>query len=177
MRRLSEGFSGLIRKVVPESRLDAEKNKPTYRLRKEGGFSRIVDKNGNELSDAYHEVKIFSHTENGTTIAAYVGKMGSMERLLMAPKNEGEKFVESPAQFHSIEFDDSVGLPFVQTGALKAILNPFSGEVASKGYHEIYRKGGKIMGKLGTSEEEIDLSAFEKAKLGSGQRGLSEKKK
>lgn len=49
------------------------------------------------------------------------------------------------------------GLRIGRIGSCKYVLEPMTAEAKSKGYHEIYFEKGKLMGKVGTTKEEIKL--------------------
>ncbi|MCK4540008.1 hypothetical protein KAU09_02545 [Candidatus Parcubacteria bacterium] len=132
-----------------------EKVNENYRILKKGALKYIINNDGKIVSEGYHEFDIFKHDN----VIALIGRKGAMQNLLKTPQNLDDFFEESPEDFHDIYFDDSLGLMIVSTGAMNYVLDMQTGQKISKGYHEIVKRGDKLYGQIGATEEEIEFIA------------------
>lgn len=130
-----------------------EKINDKYSILKRGSLKYIVNPLGKIVSGGYHEFKVFKHGN----MFALLGKLGAIERLLKPPRNIDDFFEESPVKFHNLNFDDKLGLLIAKRGARKYIIDMNTGEEISRGYHEFFRKDGKLWGCMGAVEEEVQL--------------------
>ena len=130
-----------------------EKINENYQILQKGALKYIGNNEGQIVSKGYHEFKVFKHND----IVAIVGQEGAKYKLLKIPQNLDGFFEESPARFHEIIFDDELGLIIASAGAMSCILDMQTGQEISKNYHSIFKRGGKLYGKTGTHEEEIEL--------------------
>lgn len=130
-----------------------EKINENYRLLKKGALNYIVNNDSKIVSQGYHEVKVFRHDN----VVALIGTLGATQRILKIPQNTDDFFEESPAGFFEIHFDNELGLIVVSVGAAQYILDMQTGQKISKGYHEISKRDGKLYGRSGNTEEEIEL--------------------
>jgi hypothetical protein len=133
--------------------IQGEKINENYRILQKGALKYIVNEEGKVVSEGYHEFKVFKHND----IMALAGKTGATQKLLKMPQSLDNFFEESPAEFHEINFDDELGLMIVSKGAMSYILDMQTGQEISKGYHKIVKKGGRLYGQTGATEEEIKL--------------------
>lgn len=122
-----------------------------YHLSSIGGLYAIANSKNKIVSKGYHD---FSKFEYGGNVGI-IGSLGADNRVLRIPDKENDFFIESPISFHSLRFDDDLGLLISQTGGMSYIVNAETGEAASKGYHDFFMKNGELFGVTGAREERV----------------------
>lgn len=147
-----------------------------FSVKPKDGKVVIINSKGKEVSDTYWKLEVMTIKTKDGDIKTVVGEVSGYSCLLKIPENEDGYWYGS-RNFHRIEFDKKLGLILVGAGAKQYILDPITGERASKGYHEIYKKDGKLYGRVGANEEVIKTPLFltEKSKtnLIEAQKGES----
>lgn len=128
-----------------------------YHFVKQGSLTYIVDETGDKVSDGYHEFEIFkAEAEGGSEIRGILASLGAKKKVLSPPTEDNPKFRASEEEFHELHYRPDLGGVFTtKTGAMQHIVGS-DGKPASKGYHDIYRSGDKIYGKVGARVEEIN---------------------
>lgn len=130
-------------------------------LIKRGAFTYITNKQGIIISDGFHDFKLFTHGDKESQIRGVMGIRGSIKHALWPEvTEEGLRIMSSVEGFHDLEFRPDLGDRFViKEGASHYYMIGKSGrKLHSKGYREIFQRGGKYYGVKGAAiVEEIDL--------------------
>lgn len=131
-------------------------NQKKYHFVKQGSLTYIVDEVGNKVSDGYHEFEIFkAEAQGGSEIRGILARLGAMKKVLSPPTENNPRFQASEEEFHAVQYRPDLGGVFTtQTGAMQHIIG-YDGKPASKDFHDIYRSGDKIYGRVGARVEEI----------------------
>lgn len=135
-----------------------EKISDRYSIIERGALSYIKNSKGKIVSNGHHDFKVLRHGD----IMCLIGKTGACSKILKTPETEDGFFEESPIRFHEIHFDDELGLLISTEGANNFIIDMNTASKVSKGYHEFFKKDGKLYGRKGSKEEEINLPAQER---------------
>lgn len=132
-------------------------------------LSYLVNDAGEKVSPGFHDFFLLTITEkNKVIVQGIIAEKGSMKYALRFPTENNPHFMQSEEGFHEFSYRPDLGGLFVaRIGSTIRIVDA-EGNFISKKYNEIFSRGGKLYGKIGSGEgpkglEEISLPSSEEA--------------